>query len=82
MTTNRTTEANGASLAGDIAYAVRYYLRGWRGPVALSAVALAGLGLGWSWVVAAGLAPLLLTALPCVAGQAANCCSEQACERS
>ena len=31
------------------------------------AIATAGLAFNWSWLVAAGLAPLLLSVLPCVA---------------
>jgi len=56
------------SLAQDWLYALRYWLRGRRGVavLALSAVVI-GAALNWSWLVAVGIAPLLLTALPCVA---------------
>lgn len=33
-----------------------------------------GIGLNWSWLVAAGIAPLLLTTLPCVAMCALGLC--------
>lgn len=58
--------------------AVRPYLGGWRGLVLLAAVALtAGAALNWSWLVAAGIAPLLLTALPCVAMCALGLCANK-----
>jgi hypothetical protein len=37
-------------------------------------VVAAGLALNWSWLVAIGVAPLLLTALPCVAMCALGLC--------
>ncbi len=51
------------------------YISGKRGLI-LVAVAIAGAGvaLNWSWLVAAGIAPLLLTALPCVAMCALGLC--------
>ncbi len=33
-----------------------------------------GIGYNWSWLVAAGIAPLLLSALPCVAMCALGLC--------
>jgi len=54
-------------LARDLVYAARYYLSGRRGILLLATVAaLAGIAFSWSWLVAAGIAPLLLTALPCL----------------
>ena len=35
--------------------------------IAGAAIAIAGLAFNWSWLVAAGIAPLLLSALPCAA---------------
>ena len=53
----------------------RRYLTGRRGLIVLAAVTLAaGLALNWSWLVAAGIAPLLITALPCVAMCALGLC--------
>jgi hypothetical protein len=56
------------SFAADLLYAVRYYFGGRIGLVAIAAVAL-GLGAyyNWGWLVAIGLAPILVSALPCVA---------------
>jgi len=36
---------------------------------------VAGLALGWDWVVAAGLAPLVVSVLPCVAMCALGMCA-------
>ena len=48
---------------------------GKRGLIVLGgAVIVAGLALNWSWLVAIGLAPLLLTALPCVVMCAVGVC--------
>jgi hypothetical protein len=54
-------------LAQDWLQALRYWLRGRNGVIALIGLALVvGAALNWSWLVAAGVAPLLLTVLPCV----------------
>ncbi len=37
--------------------------------------AIAGLALGWDWVVAAGLAPLVVSVLPCIAMCALGMCA-------
>ncbi len=56
----------------------RPYLGGWRGLLLFAAVALiAGAALNWSWLVAAGVAPLFLTALPCVAMCALGLCANK-----
>jgi hypothetical protein len=48
---------------------------GRRGLIVLGVlVVAAGLALNWSWLVAIGVAPLLLTALPCVAMCALGLC--------
>ena len=55
--------------------AIRSILSGRRKFVLLGAAALAiSLLLSWNWLVAAGLASLLLTALPCVVMCAAGLC--------
>ena len=63
------------SFAGELLYAVRYYLGG---RIGLIAVAAAALGLSayfnWGWLVAIGLAPILVSALPCVAMCALGLC--------
>ncbi len=37
--------------------------------------AIAGLALGWDWIVAAGMAPLVVSVLPCVAMCALGMCA-------
>jgi hypothetical protein len=64
-----------APLLRDILYALKYFLGGRRGLV-LAAMAIGGGGLllNWSWLVAVGLAPLLLALLPCAAMCALGMC--------
>ena len=46
----------------------------------LAAVALmAGVAFNWSWLVAAGVAPLLVGTLPCAAMCALHLCSRKSC---
>ncbi len=55
------------SLAEDWLYAVRYYLGGRRAMFVLALAAIgAGLAYNWSGLVAVGIAPLLLSVLPCL----------------
>ena len=56
-----------SSLTRDLLYATRYYMWRPRVLVTLAAIAIVtGLALNWSWLVAAGLAPLLISTLPCL----------------
>ena len=56
---------------------------GKRGPIVLGgAVIVAGVALNWSWLVAIGFAPLLLTALPCVVMCAVGVCMMPKKEKS
>ncbi|RUW60709.1 hypothetical protein [Mesorhizobium sp. M7A.F.Ca.US.008.03.1.1] len=51
--------------------------------ILLAAAGVAGgLGFNWSWLVAAGVAPLLLSVLPCVAMCALGLCMHRATGRS
>ncbi len=75
MTTPPTAQTANGSLAHDPIRAARYFLGGWRGALILAAIAVAaGLALNWSWLVAAGIAPALLTALPCLVMCGAGLC--------
>jgi len=66
MSSPETAGATRPSLAQDWLYALRYWLRGPKGIAVLIVSALVvGAALNWSWLVAAGIAPLLLTVLPC-----------------
>jgi len=67
MTTSNTTKTAGPSPARDLLDAARHYLGGRQALVILAIAALiGGVALNWNWLVAAGIAPLLLTALPCL----------------
>ena len=66
MSSPDTAGATRPSLAQDWLHALRYWLRGRNGVIALVVLAMVvGAALNWSWLVAVGLAPLLLTVLPC-----------------
>ena len=66
------------SLGRDLVAAARYYLGGRRGLLILGGVAVvSGLVSSWGWLVAAGVAPLLLSVLPCVAMCALGLCMHQ-----
>jgi len=63
-----------ASVLRNGIYAIRARL-GMRGLMILAAATVAaGLALNWSWVVAIGLAPILLAVLPCAAMCALGLC--------
>jgi peptidoglycan/LPS O-acetylase OafA/YrhL len=67
MTIFRSTKTEHASLARDLLAAAWYYLRNWRTLLILAVLALiGGLALNWSWLAAAGIAPILLATLPCL----------------
>jgi hypothetical protein len=67
MTTSDTTKTASPSPARDLLDAARRYFGGRRALVILAIAALiGGIALNWSWLVAAGIAPLLLTVLPCL----------------
>ncbi|MGH6885372.1 MAG: hypothetical protein ACREGK_04790 [Geminicoccales bacterium] len=71
------------SLAQDWLDALRYWLGGRRGLMVLAGlVAVAGIAFNWSWLMAVGIAPLLLSALPCVAMCAIGLCASKMAGRS
>jgi hypothetical protein len=68
MTDVRSSATSNTSLSREALYAARYYLGNRWGLIALI-VLVAALGLyfgGWGWLVAAGLAPIILSTLPCL----------------
>lgn len=68
MTTTGSPPTAQTSFGREVLNSVRYYLGGRRGLIAVcAAIAVAGLAFNWSWLVAVGIAPLLVAALPCVA---------------
>lgn len=69
--------------ARDLGQTARRYLTGWRGSIILATLALAaGLALDWSWLVAAGIAPILISVLPCLAICALGLCMHRRGGRS
>jgi hypothetical protein len=66
MNSPETASATKPSLAQDRFNALRYWLRGRNGVIVLIVLAVViGAALNWSWLVAVGIAPLLITVLPC-----------------
>jgi len=78
-----TTHAGERSLARIVVGLLRYYLSGRRGLIVLTVAALgAGAFLNWGWLVAAGIAPLLLALAPCAAMCALGLCMNKAGSKS
>ncbi len=68
MNRSESSNATETSLTQDFIYAARYYLGGRRALILLTVAALGvGAALNWGWLVATGIAPLLLVFAPCVA---------------
>ncbi len=64
-----------APLTQDVLYALRYYLGGRRAWLGLAILAgLGGLVLNWNWLVAIGLAPVLIALAPCAVMCALGLC--------
>ena len=83
MTIVGSTPASQTASSRDGFTAARHYLGGRRGLIAAAAAAaVAGLAFNWAWLVAAGMAPLLLSALPCVAMCALGLCMHRMTGRS
>jgi hypothetical protein len=75
MNSPETATTTKPSLAQDWLSALRYWLRGRNGVIALIGLALViGVVLNWSWLVAVGVVPLLITVLPCAAMCALGLC--------
>lgn len=75
MNTSESQNSAEPSLMKDLIYAARYYLGGRRGLILFTVSVLgAGAALNWSWLVAVGVAPLLLAVAPCAAMCALGLC--------
>ena len=67
MSLTESTNRQNASLMRDLLSAGRHYLGNRRALLILAAVLIiAGLVFNWNWLVAAGIAPILLSTLPCL----------------
>jgi hypothetical protein len=83
MTSPEATSPSKPSLLRDWLDALRYWLRGRNGVIALVVLAaVIGGALNWSWLVAVGIAPLLITVLPCAAMCALGLCMHKMSGRS
>lgn len=75
MTNVPSTDTSDRSLTRDILDAARYYIGGRRTLFVLAAVLIVGgIALNWGWLVAAGLAPILIALLPCAVMCALGLC--------
>jgi hypothetical protein len=75
-TQTEVTKASEASLGQDWLGLLRYWLRDRRVLIAIAlAVVIGGAVLNWGWLVAIGVAPLLLGLAPCAAMCAIGLCS-------
>jgi hypothetical protein len=75
MSLPETAGATRPSLAQDWLRALRYWLRGRNGVIALIGLALViGAAVNWSWLLAVGIVPFLITLLPCAAMCALGLC--------
>jgi hypothetical protein len=83
MTHSDRTQSGDTSLTRDLLAVSRRYAGSWRGPSILAGIAVVGgLAFNWSWLIAVGVAPLLLSALPCVAMCALGLCMHRLGGRS
>lgn len=79
MADTQQSQSQDGSLGRDLLYALRYYLGSRRGLLVLAGLAIAmGLALNWSWLAAAGIAPILISVLPCLAMCALGLCMNRA----
>lgn len=76
--TMETTKAGEPSLAVIVTKLARHYLGGRRGLIVLGILAVgAAMVLNWGWLVAVGIAPLLLALAPCAAMCALGLCANK-----
>jgi hypothetical protein len=80
-------EPTGTTFAQAVLNAVWPWLHNRRAMMILAAIVLTvgGLALGWNWLVAIGVAPILIAALPCVVMCAVGLCAmkgSQSCSTS
>lgn len=73
MTISENSESR--SLSREALYAARYYLGSRTGLIAIAAIGIgAGTYFNWGWLVAAGIAPMLIGVAPCAAMCALGLC--------
>lgn len=75
MSISNSAEAHPCAPSHPLADRLPSWLRGRRGLILLGTLVLGlGAAFNWNWLVAAGVAPLLLSVLPCVAMCALGLC--------
>lgn len=75
MSISESGKAKDATLTRDVLAAFRYYIGGRRALLILGVAALAGgLAFNWSWLVAIGAAPIILSVAPCLVMCALGLC--------
>src|SRR5919106_2957914 len=78
MDTSQTAATGKSSLVQDWLAAARYWLGGRWGLIGLAVgLGLAAIALNWGWLVAVGIAPLLLAFAPCAAMCAIGLCASR-----
>jgi hypothetical protein len=83
MAISETSKVQTGSLAQDIWRTARSYLSGRRALVLLAiAAGGAGVAFNWGWLVAAGIAPVLLSVLPCAVMCGLGLCAHRMMGRS
>src|SRR5216684_6291600 len=84
MTMPQSTTPTEPSLGRDVLRAARYYLGNRWALLGLASLAvIAGLSFGgWGWLVAAGLAPVILSVLPCLVMCALGICMMGSSDKS
>ncbi len=81
-TTTKTKSAAELSLTESVIALLRHYLGGRKGLILLTVAAVgAGLFLNWGWLVAAGIAPVLLAVAPCAVMCALGLCMNRMCHK-
>ena len=72
------SRSTSVSLAQGMVNAIWPYIGGKRGLIVLAiGIAVAGMAMNWGWLVAVGMAPILLAVLPCAAMCALGLCMKK-----
>ena len=83
MPDTQQSQSRNGSLSRDLLYALRYYLGNRRALLVLAGLVIAtGLALNWSWLAAVGIAPILISLLPCLAMCALGLCMNRSGSKS
>lgn len=82
-TTTRTKSASELTLTESVVALLRHYFGGRKGLILLTVVASGtGMYFNWGWLVAAGVAPILLAVAPCAVMCGLGLCMNKMCGKS